>query len=80
MATEVAKHLDTDPTMLQFFRMQATRDSPGTVIRSHFEGQLKDLLQVSLNFESLRVSDATFATKSHCSVQQPSSWRPTRKV
>lgn len=46
MATEVAKHLDTDPMMLQFFRMQAVRDAPGTVIRSHFEGQLKDLLQV----------------------------------
>lgn len=50
MASEVAKHLDTDPMMLQFFKMQTVRDIPGTVIRSNFEGQLKDLLQVMYIF------------------------------
>ena len=43
----MAERLDTDPMMLQFFRVQSTRDTVGTVIRSNFEGQLKDLLQVS---------------------------------
>lgn len=32
--------------MLQFFRVQGARDVAGTVIRSTFDGQLKDLLQV----------------------------------
>ncbi|XP_039253569.2 ubiquitin carboxyl-terminal hydrolase 7-like [Styela clava] len=46
MAVEVAKRIDADPTMLQFFRMQTVREIPGAVIRSHYEGQLKDLLQI----------------------------------
>lgn len=45
-AEKVADRLDTDPMMLQFFRVQGTRDMAGTVIRSTFDGQLKDLLQI----------------------------------
>lgn len=43
---KVAERLDTDPMMLQFFRVQSARDIVGTVIRSNFDGQLKDLLQL----------------------------------
>merc|ERR1719228_13568 len=32
--------------MLQFFRVQSARDVVGSVVRSSFEGQLKDLLQI----------------------------------
>uniref|UniRef100_H2YBF2 Ubiquitin carboxyl-terminal hydrolase 7 n=1 Tax=Ciona savignyi TaxID=51511 RepID=H2YBF2_CIOSA len=45
-AERVAERLDTDPMMLQFFRVQNVRDQPGNVIRSSFDGQLKDLLQI----------------------------------
>ncbi|CAK8680531.1 unnamed protein product [Clavelina lepadiformis] len=45
-AEKVAERLDTDPMMLQFFRVQSTRDMAGSVIRSSFDGQLKDLLQI----------------------------------
>uniref|UniRef100_F6YGJ7 Ubiquitin carboxyl-terminal hydrolase 7 n=1 Tax=Ciona intestinalis TaxID=7719 RepID=F6YGJ7_CIOIN len=45
-AEKVAERLDTDPMMLQFFRVQNVRDQPGNVIRSSFDGQLKDLLQI----------------------------------
>jgi len=47
-AEKVAERLDMDPMMLQFFRVQGSRDLPGNVIRSSFDGQLKDLLQVCL--------------------------------
>nr|CAB3267570.1 ubiquitin carboxyl-terminal hydrolase 7-like [Phallusia mammillata] len=45
-AKRVAERLDTDPMMLQFFRVQTARDMAGSVIRSSFDGQLKDLLQI----------------------------------
>jgi len=46
MAEKVAERLDTDPTMLQFFKVQSVRDMVGAVIRSNFDGQVKDLLQL----------------------------------
>jgi len=46
MAEKVAERLDTDPMMLQFFKVQSVRDMVGAVIRSNFDGQVKDLLQL----------------------------------
>jgi ubiquitin carboxyl-terminal hydrolase 7 len=44
MVTAVAKHLDVDPTYLQFFKAQAYRDAPGPALRCTFDGTVKDLL------------------------------------
>ena len=44
MVTAVAKHLDVDPTYLQFFKAQTYRDAPGQALRCTFDGTLKDLL------------------------------------
>ena len=51
MAEKVAERLDTDPTMLQFFKVQSVRDMVGAVIRSNFDGQVKDLLQVFILYK-----------------------------
>ncbi|PIK35425.1 putative ubiquitin carboxyl-terminal hydrolase 7 [Apostichopus japonicus] len=40
----VAQHLNTDPMLLQFFRSQGHKDSPGNPLRCTFEGTLRELL------------------------------------
>lgn len=44
MVSAVAKHLDVDPTYLQFFKAQNYRDAPGPPLRCTFDGTLKELL------------------------------------
>lgn len=44
VAKAVAQHLNTDPMLLQFFRSQGHKDSPGNPLRCTFEGTLRDLL------------------------------------
>ncbi|ESO09431.1 hypothetical protein HELRODRAFT_97558 [Helobdella robusta] len=45
MANAVAEYLNTDPYMLQFFKSQGYRDSPGNSIKCGYEGALKDIFQ-----------------------------------
>lgn len=47
MANAVARHLNTDPYLLQFFKPQGYRDGPGNPIRCTYEGTLKELLLYS---------------------------------
>lgn len=47
MANAVARHLSTDPYLLQFFKPQGYRDGPGNPIRCTYEGTLKELLLYS---------------------------------
>ncbi|XP_044734467.1 ubiquitin carboxyl-terminal hydrolase 7-like [Chrysoperla carnea] len=44
IARAVAQRVGTDPYLLQFFRCQNYKDSPGHALRCTFEGTLKDLL------------------------------------
>ncbi|XP_018496359.1 ubiquitin carboxyl-terminal hydrolase 7 [Galendromus occidentalis] len=44
IAAAVAKHLDTHPKLLQFFKTQSYRDGPGNPLRFSFDGTLKDML------------------------------------
>lgn len=39
----VANCIDTEPSLIQFFKPQSHRDIAGYAIKSHFEGTLKDL-------------------------------------
>ena len=39
-----SKHLEMDPTYLQFFKTQSYREAPGHALRCTFDGTLKDLL------------------------------------
>ncbi|XP_030755284.1 ubiquitin carboxyl-terminal hydrolase 7 isoform X3 [Sitophilus oryzae] len=43
-ARAVAQRVGTDPYLLQFFKSQSYKDSPGHPLRCTFEGTLKDLL------------------------------------
>ncbi|CAH1982094.1 unnamed protein product [Acanthoscelides obtectus] len=43
-ARAVAQRVGTDPYLLQFFKSQSYKDSPGHALRCTFEGTLKDLL------------------------------------
>lgn len=47
LARAVAQRVGTDPYLLQFFKCQSYKDSPGHPLRCTFEGTLKDLLVVS---------------------------------
>ncbi|XP_016915800.1 ubiquitin carboxyl-terminal hydrolase 7 isoform X1 [Apis cerana] len=44
MARAVAQRLGTDPYLLQFFKCQTYKDSPGHPLKCTFEGSLKDLV------------------------------------
>ncbi|KAK0173583.1 hypothetical protein PV328_006757 [Microctonus aethiopoides] len=44
MAKAVAQRVGTDPYLLQFFRCQNYKDSPGNPLKCTFEGTLKDLV------------------------------------
>ncbi|XP_017767859.1 PREDICTED: ubiquitin carboxyl-terminal hydrolase 7 isoform X1 [Nicrophorus vespilloides] len=44
LARAVAQRVGTDPYLLQFFKCQSYKDSPGNALRCTFEGNLKDLL------------------------------------
>ncbi|KAL0278652.1 UNVERIFIED_CONTAM: hypothetical protein PYX00_000410 [Menopon gallinae] len=44
IAKAVAQRLGTDPSLLQFFRCQSFKDSPGHALKCNFEGTLKELL------------------------------------
>jgi len=45
LAKRVAKHLKTSPELLQFFKNQSYRDSPGQQpLRCNYEGTLKDII------------------------------------
>ena len=44
MVKAAAKHLEMDPTYLQFFKTQSYREAPGHALRCTFDGTLKDLL------------------------------------
>ncbi|XP_022916946.1 ubiquitin carboxyl-terminal hydrolase 7 isoform X1 [Onthophagus taurus] len=44
LARAVAQRVGTDPYLLQFFKCQNYKDSPGNALRCTFEGTLKDLL------------------------------------
>lgn len=44
IARAVAQRLGTEPSLLQFFKCQNFKDSPGHALRCNFEGTLKDLL------------------------------------
>ncbi|XP_053388715.1 ubiquitin carboxyl-terminal hydrolase 7-like [Mercenaria mercenaria] len=44
MANSVARYLNTDPYLLQFFKPQGYREGPGNAIRCTYEGTLKELL------------------------------------
>ncbi|XP_018335217.1 ubiquitin carboxyl-terminal hydrolase 7 isoform X2 [Agrilus planipennis] len=44
LARAVAQRVGTDPYLLQFFKCQSYKDSPGHPLRCTFEGTLKDLL------------------------------------
>ncbi|KAL3876817.1 hypothetical protein ACJMK2_034611, partial [Sinanodonta woodiana] len=44
MAHQVARYLNTDPYLLQFFKPQGYREGPGNPIRCTYEGTLKELL------------------------------------
>lgn len=44
LARAVAQRVGTDPYLLQFFKCQNYKDSPGHALRCTFEGTLKDLL------------------------------------
>ncbi|CAG9767409.1 unnamed protein product [Ceutorhynchus assimilis] len=46
-ARAVAQRVGTDPYLLQFFKCQSYKDSPGHPLRCTFEGTLKDLLVFS---------------------------------
>ncbi|XP_060528393.1 ubiquitin carboxyl-terminal hydrolase 7-like [Cylas formicarius] len=46
-ARAVAQRVGTDPYLLQFFKCQSYKDSPGNALRCTFEGTLKDLLLFS---------------------------------
>lgn len=46
-ARAVAQRVGTDPYLLQFFKCQSYKDSPGHPLRCTFEGTLKDLLVYS---------------------------------
>ncbi|XP_066139547.1 ubiquitin carboxyl-terminal hydrolase 7 isoform X1 [Euwallacea fornicatus] len=46
-ARAVAQRVGTDPYLLQFFKSQSYKDSPGHPLRCTFEGTLKDLLVFS---------------------------------
>ncbi|XP_046819841.1 ubiquitin carboxyl-terminal hydrolase 7 isoform X2 [Vespa crabro] len=43
MANAVAQRVGTDPYLLQFFRCQSYKDSPGSALKCNFEGNLKEL-------------------------------------
>lgn len=45
MATSVGNFLNIDPYMLQFFKSQGYRDSPGNSIRCSFDGSLREIFQ-----------------------------------
>ncbi|KAF4524831.1 hypothetical protein B566_EDAN014313 [Ephemera danica] len=47
MASAVAQRLGTDPYLLQFFKSQNYKDSPGHPLRCTYDGSLKDLLVYS---------------------------------
>ena len=44
MVKAAAKHLEVDPTYLQFFKTQSYREAPGHALRCTYDGTLKDLL------------------------------------
>ncbi|OQR76440.1 ubiquitin carboxyl-terminal hydrolase 7-like, partial [Tropilaelaps mercedesae] len=44
IAAAVARHLDTHPKLLQFFKTQSYREGPGNPLRFSFDGTLKDML------------------------------------
>ncbi|CAH0563456.1 unnamed protein product [Brassicogethes aeneus] len=46
-ARAVAQRVGTDPCLLQFFKCQSYKDTPGHPLRCTFEGTLKDLLVYS---------------------------------
>lgn len=47
IARSVAQRVGTDPYLLQFFKTQNYKDSPGNPLKCTFEGTLKDLLVYS---------------------------------
>lgn len=44
MVEAAAKHLEVDPTYLQFYKTQSYREAPGHALRCTYDGTLKDLL------------------------------------
>ncbi len=44
MVEATAKHLEVDPTYLQFFKTQSYREAPGHALKCTYDGTLKDLL------------------------------------
>jgi len=46
VANHVARHLGTDPYLLQFFKVQGYREGPGNAIRCTYEGTLKDMVLI----------------------------------
>ncbi|KAK6643307.1 Ubiquitin carboxyl-terminal hydrolase 7 [Polyplax serrata] len=47
IARAVAQRLNTEPSLLQFFKSQSFKDIPGHPLRCNFEGTLRDLLAYS---------------------------------
>lgn len=47
LARAVGERVGTDPYLLQFFKNQQYKDSPGNPLRCNFEGTLKDLLVIT---------------------------------